>query len=106
MSMREQIEASLQASLSPMHVTLVDETSQHSVPAGSESHWNLVVVSEAFTGQRLVKRQRAVYAALRQQLDGGIHALTMKTLTPEEWVAQGGQVDNASPPCLGGSKSE
>lgn len=105
MSMREQIETRLAEALAPIHVELKDETSQHNVPAGSESHWNLIVVSSAFDGLRLVKRQRAVYAALRAQMAGGIHALTMKTLTPDEWVAQGGNVENASPPCLGGSKA-
>jgi len=103
MSMREQITTSLQA-LSPVHVELVDESHNHSVPAGAQSHWNLIIVSDAFAGQRLVKRQRAVYAALREQMAGGIHALTMKTLTPDEWTAQGGEVDNTAPPCLGGSK--
>ena len=105
MGMQERIEASLTRALSPAHVELVNESHQHNVPAGSESHWNLIIVSEAFSGLRLVRRQRAVYAALREDMAGGIHALTMKTLTPEEWVAQGGQVSNTSPQCLGGSKA-
>lgn len=105
MGMREQIETQLEAALSPVHLELTDESDQHNVPAGSESHWNLIVVSAVFSGQRLVKRQRAVYGALKAQMAGGIHALTMKTLTPEEWAASGGQVDNTSPPCRGGSKA-
>lgn len=105
MGMQDRIEVSLARALSPAHVELVNESHQHNVPAGSESHWNLIIVSDAFAGLRLVRRQRAVYAALREEMAGGIHALTMKTLTLEEWEAQGGQVANTSPQCLGGSKS-
>lgn len=105
MAMAEQIESSLQV-LSPVHLELVNESNQHNVPPGSESHWNVVVVSAAFEGQRLVKRQRAVYGALKAELAGGIHALTMKTLTPGEWAAAGGAITNPSPPCLGGSKHD
>lgn len=104
MSMADRIEVSLKEALDPIHVELVNESYKHNVPRGSESHWNLIVVSAAFNGKRLVGRQRAVYKALSAEMSGGIHALTMKTLTPEEWIAQGGDVSNASPPCLGGSK--
>ena len=105
MSMAARIEQALQP-LAPVHMELVNESHRHSVPPGSESHWNLIVVSAAFNGQRLVRRQQAVYQALRAEMQDGIHALTMKTLTPQEWQAQGGIVENASPPCLGGSKHD
>lgn len=107
MGMAERIERSLGERLSPLHLELVNESHKHSVPPGSESHWNLIVVSAAFEGQRAVGRQRAVYQALQAELADGIHALTMKTLTPAEWQAQGGpQVTHTSPPCLGGSKHD
>jgi len=105
MAMAEQIESALQV-LSPVHLELINESNQHNVPAGSESHWNVVVVSAAFEGQRMVKRQRTVYGALKAEMAGGIHALTMKTLTPEEWKAAGGAVSNPSPSCFGGSKHD
>ena len=105
MAMAERIETALQV-LSPVHLELINESNQHNVPAGSESHWNVVVVSAAFEGLRLVKRQRTVYGALKAEMAGGIHALTMKTLTPAEWTAAGGVVSNPSPPCLGGSKHD
>jgi len=105
MAMAEQIERALQV-LSPIHIELINESHKHNVPEGSESHWNVVVVSEAFEGQRLVKRQRTVYGALKAEMAGGIHALTMKTLTPTEWSAAGGTVSNPSPECLGGSKHD
>ena len=103
MAMAERIETALRV-LVPVHLELINESYKHNVPKGSESHWNVVVVSAVFEGQRLVRRQRAVYGALKAEMSGGIHALTMKTLTPEEWAASGGQVSNPSPECLGGSK--
>jgi BolA protein len=106
MSRAERIEEALAEHLAPVHTRLLDETHKHDVPPDAESHWNLVVVSPRFAGCRLVQRHRAVYDALGPELRAGIHALTMRTLTPEEWAAEGGAVDHASPPCLGGSKAD
>ncbi len=105
MSMAVQIEAKLNEALAPTHVDLENESHMHNVPEGSESHWRLLVVSETFEGKRLVQRHQAVYLALNQELAGGIHALTMETLTPAEWSSQGSQAP-ASPQCLGGSKHD
>lgn len=105
MSIRPTLESKLQ-SLAPLHLRLLDESTMHSVPAGAESHWNLVIVSASFDGQSLIARQRAVWAALGDVVRKRIHALTMKTLTPAEWQAAGGAVENVSPPCLGGSKHD
>jgi len=101
MSMEIRIRSRLDEALKPVHVQLVNESDNHSVAPGSETHWNLVVVSAAFEGRRLLQRHRAVYAALGDELRAGIHALTMKTLAPDEWDGSG--VDNIAPPCLGGS---
>ncbi len=49
------------------------------------SHINLVVVSPAFAGLNAVKKQQMVYAVLKDAIASGvIHAVNMKTLTPEE----------------------
>jgi len=106
MSMQERIESKLRAALSPSELRLEDDSAMHGVPPGSETHWNLVVVSSAFEGRGLVDRHRDVYAALGDELRQGIHALAMKTLTPAEWDASGQQADGEAPPCLGGSKSQ
>ncbi|MEY4295183.1 MAG: hypothetical protein RLY82_871, partial [Pseudomonadota bacterium] len=52
---------------------------------GDGRHWNTTIVSESFRGKRLIQRHQMVYATLgnRMQTDE-IHALSMKTLTPEE----------------------
>ncbi len=99
MSRAQRIKAHLRESLSPTHLQLVDESHQHSVPDGAESHFNLLIVTEAFDGMRLVQRHQAVYRSLQAELDSGLHALTLKTLTPAEWQASPNPV--ASPKCMG-----
>ncbi len=49
-----------------------------------ESHFTVDIVSEAFTGKSRVDRQRLVYDILAEELKSDIHALALKTLTPDE----------------------
>ncbi len=52
---------------------------------GDGRHWNAVIVSEAFADKRLIQRHQMVYATLGSKMHTDeIHALSMKTLTPEE----------------------
>jgi len=54
-------------------------------------HFNATVVSEEFTGKSRVQQQRLVYSVLGEAItNGGIHALSLKTFTPQEWTAQRG----------------
>ncbi len=105
MTVREQLEQRLLEQLQPERMNLENESHRHSVPPGSESHWNLVVVSPIFENRSLLQRQRTVYGAVGDLMQR-IHALTMKTLTPAEWEAAGGDVANPAPPCMGGSKRD
>jgi acid stress-induced BolA-like protein IbaG/YrbA len=53
---------------------------------GDGYHYQVSVISEEFEGQSKIKRQQLVYAALGKQIASGeLHALTMKTWTPQEW---------------------
>ena len=52
---------------------------------GDGQHFTAVIVSPAFTGKRLIQRHQLVYAALGDRMREEIHALSMKTLTPEEF---------------------
>lgn len=105
MNMVEKIRTRLTESLDPAHLEVLDESHMHSGPKDAQSHFNVFVVSEAFTGKRAVARHQAVYRALAAEMSAGIHALALKTQTPDEWAEQGGGVVS-SPRCLGGSKSE
>lgn len=51
---------------------------------GTADHWQATIVSQGFEGQSPVARQRAVFAALGELMNGPIHALTLKTLTPAQ----------------------
>ena len=104
MSVQQRIEARLVELFHPLHCDVANESHMHSVPPGSESHFKVTLVTEAFEGRRLLERHRAVNQALADELRGGVHALALHTLTPEEWFARGGSV-RESPPCLGGSKA-
>jgi acid stress-induced BolA-like protein IbaG/YrbA len=58
---------------------------------GDGHHFEVLIVSARFAGKNRVQRQQAVNAVLRPYFDSGeLHALSMKTLTPEEWSASGG----------------
>lgn len=59
---------------------------EHVAIGGDGRHFEILVVSRHFEGQRPVKKQQLVYAALNERIaDGSIHAVMMKTLTPAEW---------------------
>ncbi|MDR0226485.1 MAG: BolA family transcriptional regulator [Burkholderiaceae bacterium] len=65
---------------------------EHIALEGDGRHWFATIVSAHFEGQRLVQRQRLVYATLGQRMHTDeVHALSMKTYTPAEWAAQAGQ---------------
>ena len=83
----------------PDFLEVINESSSHSVPTGSESHFKVILVSESFIGLNRVQRHRRVYSALSHEMENQIHALTMQTLAPKEWKDQGLKIHN-SPVCL------
>jgi acid stress-induced BolA-like protein IbaG/YrbA len=52
---------------------------------GDGQHFEAVVVSEEFAGLSRIQRQQRVNKTLGDRMDGEIHALSMKTFTPQEW---------------------
>jgi BolA protein len=89
---------------SPAFLQVINESHMHSVPAGSETHFKVVLVSEAFVGKRQVPRHQAVYACLADNLKSGVHALALHTFSPDEWAQTAAVPD--SPNCMGGSKHD
>ena len=63
---------------------------EHLQVAGDGQHFEAVIVSAEFAGKSRVQRHQRVYAALGDRMREEIHALSMKTLTPEEWQANHG----------------
>lgn len=105
MSIQDRIEQKLAAAFDLAHLEVVNESGGHNVPAGSETHFKVVLVAETFAGQRPLARHRLVNQALADELAGPVHALAIHTYTPEEWRTRFGSAP-LSPPCLGGKAGE
>ncbi len=103
MSVQTTIESKLTDQLSPLVISVENESHKHS--RGENSHFKLTLVSEVFAGLRPVQRHQKVYGVLGEELESGVHALAIHAYTPEEWQSRGGEVP-ASPSCLGGSKHD
>lgn len=88
MRVSESIQQKLTNALAPKRLEVVDESHLHAGHAGAreggQSHFRLVIVSSSFEGLSRVARQRLVNDLLREELSGPVHALAMKTLTPQE----------------------
>jgi BolA protein len=82
----------LSARFAPIRLEIVDDSERHIGHAGhpggagqgGESHFTVTVVSAAFAGLGRVARQRLVYETLANELKGGVHALALTTLAPDE----------------------
>ncbi len=75
------------AALAPESVEILDESGLHVGHAGARDgggHYQLVIVSSAFSGQPLQARHRMVYAALGTLMHREIHALAIKAYAPDE----------------------
>ena len=87
------IDNKLRQRCAPVRLAVEDDSQRHLGHAGyregGETHFNVEIVSAAFEGQGRVARQRLVYAALKEDLDAGLHALALVTLTPAEDAARG-----------------
>jgi acid stress-induced BolA-like protein IbaG/YrbA len=62
---------------------------EHLEVIGDGQHFQAVIVSAEFAGRSRVQRHQLVYAALGERMREEIHALSMRTLTPEEWRVGG-----------------
>ena len=70
--------------LSPSVLNIVNESFMHNVPTGSESHFKLIIVSDAFKGLSNVKRHQLVYRSLDKIMDE-IHALSIYAFDENEY---------------------
>jgi stress-induced morphogen len=85
----KRIKEKLERELSPVAIEVEDISYQHAGHAGvrgsdGETHFNVKVVSEEFEGKSLVKRHRLVYGLLQEELQSGLHALSIVAKTPSE----------------------
>lgn len=103
MTVQQVIETKL-ATLDPSHLEVVNESNNHNVPPGSESHFKVVLVSSRFEGLPAIQRHRVIHELLSEELSGPIHALALHLYTDSDWTRRFGEAPK-SPPCLGGSKA-
>ena len=84
-------------SLNPLHLEIINESGDHSGNA-TESHFKVIVVSDAFIDVKLIDRHRHVQKLYKDEI-AIIHAFTLHAFTPVEWSAREGVP--ASPKCGG-----
>ena len=98
MNRAQRIEAVLAENIQLEHLEVLDESGNHSVPTGAESHFKVVLVSHEFDGAKRLDRHRRINALLGDEFAGGMHALAVHAYTAQEWVARFGEAP-LSPPC-------
>jgi BolA protein len=99
MTVQEAIMGKLHRALPIEHLDVIDESAQHNVPRGAESHFKIVIVSPAFEGKTLLAHHRLIHGILADVLAMQIHALALHTLTNKEWSEAAAAP--ASPRCRG-----
>ena len=103
MEVQAAIEKKLQEAFTPSYFSVDNESHMHSVPANSETHFKVVLVSEVFESKRSVARHQMVYKVLSDEVEGPVHALAIHTYTDQEWQTANASAPD-SPNCKGGSK--
>lgn len=102
--MFEKIESKLLKALEPAYLKVENESFRHNVPAGSETHFNITIVSDSFNGERLLQRHRQVYNIISEELALNLHAVSLHTYTCKEWEYLK-STPTTSPLCHGGTIS-
>ena len=88
MSLQARMREKLMLALNPTRLDIVNGSHQHaghsSSPRTGESHFRVLIVSDAFASKSRVERHRIVNDVLRDELKDGVHALAIKALVPGE----------------------
>jgi stress-induced morphogen len=104
--------------VSLQHVEIINESSMHSVPKNSQTHFKVFLVSPQFEGVLPVQRHRMVYSLVKPFLRDSsaqpsspeyyhqIHALSIIAKTPAEWDKEQHSISKQSPRCLGGESKQ
>lgn len=86
----EVLSEKLRKAFAPLELEVVDDSEKHRghAGAGGGGHFSVRIVSSLFDGRPLVVRHRMVYEALEAEMKGPVHALALRTLTPQEAAAE------------------
>jgi len=89
--LKTRIETKLQKAFSPTYLEVTDDSHLHigheNYKPEGETHFSVTLVSAVFRGLNRIQRHQKVYACLEEELKNGVHALCLKTLSPEEMEA-------------------
>jgi BolA protein len=96
MSREERIKQKLTEAFDVEALEIVNESHMHAGPR-TESHFKIFMVSKDFNGLNRVERQQKVYSLMGSEIEGGLHALSLRLKTPEE--NQKGLKSFQSPDC-------
>ena len=105
MTIQKKIEEKLQAEFSPETLQVINESVNHSVPKGSETHFRVEMVSAQFISLSRVERFQLVHQVLSQELEQAVHALSLKLFTPEEFTKRQQSFGASSPECAHNTNS-
>ncbi|CEG57521.1 BolA family protein [Legionella fallonii] len=104
MSRKERIEQQLLEELTPTFLNVEDESNNHHVPEGAQTHFKVIAVSAKFKDLSRVARHRLVNHLLNNEFALGLHALSLHLYTSEEWLNKNKSVLQ-SPSCKDGYKN-
>lgn len=85
MSRKTHIQALISQQFNPTYLVVEDESKNHHVPPGSESHFKITLITSQFDGLNRLARHRLINSLLKEEFDKGLHALSMHLYTPIEW---------------------
>jgi BolA protein len=105
MSREHRIYNALSHALKPDSFIIENESHQHNVPIGAETHFKLIIVSAAFHQLSRVERHRKVTKLLQNELATGLHALSLFLYTPEEAAKRTDDIPK-SPKCRDGRRHD
>lgn len=74
----DEVYSQLKSAFPDAHIEVVDLT-------GTQDHYQATLVSPSFEGKTPIQQHQLVYRALGSAMDGPIHALALKTFTPQTW---------------------
>jgi BolA family transcriptional regulator, general stress-responsive regulator len=92
----------LAKTLAPELLQIENESNQHQVPEGSESHFKIIIVSTKFEKLNRISRHRLVFSSVSEEFKN-MHALTLSLYTPSEWENKS-KPPEASPKCTRSNK--
>jgi BolA protein len=99
---KERMRLKLEEVFKPNKIVIEDESGKHS-RGGQETHFKCLIVSAQFVGKTRLERQKMVLDEFKNEFEGGLHALTLRCLTPQESLPED---EFKSPECASKSRRQ